>query len=95
MFGGITPQISNICGYVVGLMVSFILNRNWVFAAREASIKRQIAYFLLVFVIAFSVNFSVLNMLLMATVNAWLAQVLAGISYTLSFYALNKRLVFT
>ena len=95
MFLGFTPQISNICGYAVGLTVSFILNRHWVFQASDASVKRQVAYFLLIFMIAFGANYLVLSMLLIASVNAWLSQILAGVCYTVVFYVLNKRVVFT
>ena len=95
MFLNVTPQLSNICGYAVGLTVSFTLNRNWVFRANDASVKRQIVYFLLIFMVAFGVNFLVLNILLIASMNAWLAQILAGACYTLVFYVLNKRVVFS
>ena len=94
MFLNVTPQLSNICGYAVGLTVSFVFNRSWVFQANDAKVKRQIAYFVLVFLIAFGINFLVLNILLIASINAWLAQILAGVCYTLVFYVLNKRMVF-
>ena len=95
MFFNVTPQISNICGYAVGLTISFILNRSWVFRANDAEVKRQIVYFVLVFLIAFGINFLFLNILLIASINAWLAQILAGVCYTLVFYVLNKRMVFS
>ena len=94
MFLNITPRISNLCGYTAGLTVSFILNRHWVFRASSTSVKKQIIYFLLIFMIAFGVNFLVLNILLIVSINAWFAQIAAGISYTLVFYVLNKRVVF-
>ena len=95
MFFNVTPQLSNICGYAVGLTVSFVLNRSWVFRANDAEVKRQIIYFLIVFLVAFGINFLVLNILLIASINAWLAQILAGVCYTLVFYVLNKRMVFS
>ena len=95
MFLGVSPQISNIFGYAVGLMVSFLLNRNWVFSAYNASIRRQIISFLLIFIVAFAINFLVLNILLISSINAWFAQVIAAAFYTIIFYVLNKRVVFT
>ena len=95
MFLGITPQISNICGYAVGLTVSFTLNRNWVFEASNVSIKRQIINFLLIFIVAFGINFLALNIFLAASINAYIAQILAAVCYTSVFYVLSKRVVFS
>ena len=95
MFFGVSPQISNISGYTVGLMISFLLNRNWVFSAYDTPIKRQIINFLLIFMVAFGINFLVLNILLIASINAWFSQIIAGVFYTVIFYVLNKRVVFT
>jgi len=87
--------ISNFLGYVVGIFVSFYLNRNFVFKSKEAKIKKQfykficaclVSYFInLIFLIIFSYIFQL---------NAYLSQILSMIIYSLSFYIFSNKYIF-
>ncbi len=86
---------SNLLGYVVGVFVSFSLNRNFVFKSKKAEIKKQFykfigaclcSYFInLIFLIIFSYIFQL---------NDYVSQILSMIIYSISFYILSNKYVF-
>lgn len=72
---GLDPFLANALGYAVGFGVSFLLNRIWTFRSR-APWQDQIGPFLGVMLVAYGVNFGLLNVLIDPLgVNAYLAQV--------------------
>ena len=87
--------LSNFLGYLVGIFVSFHLNRNFVFRSKEAKIKKQfykficacgVSYFInLIFLILFSYIFQF---------NDYLSQILSMVTYSLSFYFLSNKYIF-
>lgn len=92
--GRLTPELSNAVGYLVGLMVSYILHRHFTFrSARPRS--TEFARFVIVFLIAYTTNFIVLVVLVRGLgTHAALSQVVAGVVYVGTAYLLNKRYVF-
>lgn len=86
---------SNVAGYAVGLVCSFVLNRRLTFRS-GGSQKRELARFLLAFLIAYLFNLAILLLTI-----EWLgapavyAQVVAGAGYTAVLYLLSKRFVFS
>lgn len=52
--------LANAIGYAVGLLTSFLLNRNWTFKTRTRD-TGQIARFAIVFAVAYSVNLAVVT----------------------------------
>ena len=92
--GGLTPELSNAVGYLVGLVVSYFLNRHFTFrSARRLS--TEFVSFVIVFLAAYTANFIVLVVLVRGLgVHAAFSQVVAGIVYIGSAYLLNKRYVF-
>ena len=91
----ISLVMSNLLGYLVGIFISFNLNRNFVFKSKEAEIKKQFykfifsclfSYFInLIFLIIFSFVFEL---------NAYASQILSMATYNLSFYILSNKYIF-
>ena len=85
---------ANVFGYAVGLAVSFLLNRNWSFEHRGA-VSPALLRFLAVFLAAYSSNLVTLFGLIdLLGMNAYVAQALAVIPYTLLFYLGSRWFVF-
>lgn len=92
--GGLTPELSNAVGYLVGLMMSYFLNRHFTFrSARRRS--TEFVRFVIVFLTAYTANLIVLVALVRGLgIHAALSQVLAGVVYIGTAYLLNKHCVF-
>jgi putative flippase GtrA len=91
---GMNPQWANAISYGIALLVAFFLNKKFVFHG-GALTGDLIARFLLSFILAFALNQVVLVFgYKILTLDARLAQMIAMISYTISFYCLNKFFVF-
>jgi len=90
----IRPEYANAVGYGVALVAAFILNKIFVFDQSTTS-RSTIPKFIAAFIAAFSLNQLVLFLLHRTMgMHAEAAQVFAMISYTVSFYFLNKNFVF-
>lgn len=94
MILSVSPVLSNIAGYTVGLAVSFVLQRTWVFND-HSNIRRQTIRFLATFAVSFALNFITLKVALQNDVNPYIAQLFACITYSVTFFLLNKTLVFS
>jgi putative flippase GtrA len=58
-----SPESSNVVGYGVGLIASYILNRKYTFNSKQNR-RSEIIRFLSVFVVSYSLNFGVLIILI-------------------------------
>lgn len=95
MFFGVNVFISNVIGYIVGLISSFLFNRNWVFIdARTNKVSGQLLRFIYSFITAYSINILVLYVLISSLINPYLSQAFASCFYLVVFYCLNKYHVF-
>ena len=89
------PQIANGIGYFIALIISFFLNRLFVFQARDRTpvLIKKFAY---AFLVSFFLNQIVLTVSYhLFKFSPEIAQIPAMITYTAIFYALNKYYVFT
>jgi putative flippase GtrA len=87
-------EASNVAGYAVGLVASYLLNRSFTFGSR-ARVSGELLRFLAVFGIAYALNFVALLVLIhRLDVHAGLSQVLAGVVYVAASYLMNKFYVF-
>lgn len=59
---GINPYVSNALGYIVGLINSFIWNRQWVFKA-HGSMSRHAVLFLVGFAVCYAIQLLVVFLL--------------------------------
>jgi len=91
---GMSPEASNVLGYSIGLLVSFVLNRTFIFRSSGRP-SGELARFLAVFLLAFGANLATLFVLVrFFFVHEAASQLVAGVVYVISSYALNKNFVF-
>lgn len=91
---GLGAVASNVAGYAVGLVVSYVLNRNFTFRSAAAP-RREIVRFVAIFLIAYLANLGVLMLLIRhAGMHEGVAQVVAGIVYFGLSFVLSKYYVF-
>jgi putative flippase GtrA len=89
-----SPEASNVLGYSIGLLVSFALNRTFIFRSSGRP-SGELARFFAVVAIAFGLNLVVLYVLVrILLIHEAVSQVLAGVVYVISSYAMNKKFVF-
>lgn len=80
------PAIANAVGYVIGLAVSFILNRTWTFGSNRLVVQ-VLPKYLLVAAIAYLLNLgAVLAAISYFSVNPYLAQLLGIGIYTVCMF---------
>jgi putative flippase GtrA len=93
-FLGATDAIANAGGYLVGLTVSFTLNRQWTFR-HVGAVLPAAARFITAFAIAYVANLgTVLTLIHQFEINGYLAQAAGVLPYTTLFYLLSRYTVF-
>lgn len=107
---GLSYGISNVVGYIFGVINSFLWNRNWVFKTKN-DIKRELALFVCGFLICLALQLCVSWILLegfemkslpddvipffpMQKAGQNIVMVLAMVVYTLANYAYNRFVTF-
>src|SRR3546814_504459 len=91
---GLSPELSNLAGYALGLCISYSLNRNFTFKS-SGRISAEFSRFLFVFLVSYTANLMLLVFLVrMLSLNAAPSQIISGIVYIMTAYILNKRYVF-
>ena len=94
MWLGVSPSLSNLCGYLVGLVISFLQQRYWVFESK-GRIGHEWLKFVAVFLVSYAANFLTLRALLTTPLNPYVAQLFACAVFTLVNFVLNSRFVFS
>ncbi|WDA42789.1 GtrA family protein [Erythrobacter sp. BLCC-B19] len=95
LWAGMSGLAANAAGYAVGLVLSFTLNRRYVFGVTGVVSVREVARFMTAFAIAYGANVAVL-LTAEAIIGADhpLAQLPALATYVLLFFVLSQRYVF-
>ncbi|MEM9784495.1 MAG: GtrA family protein [Pseudomonadota bacterium] len=94
MLAGVAPVPANMIGYAIGLAVSYTLNRRYTF--RGGRVEGSAVRFLITFAVAYAVNMALLLGAIDAMrVDPYLAQLIASVGYTVTFFLLSKFYVFT
>lgn len=89
-----SPVAANIGGYAVGLTVSYFLNRRFTFKTRKTASVPFVRY-VGVFAICYGLNMAVLLLLIEQTAtHPIIAQAVAMVAYSASFFILCRVLVF-
>jgi putative flippase GtrA len=89
-----SPESSNVTGYAVGLVASYVLNRKYTFNSKQKRCS-EIARFLVGFIIAYAANFVMLVILIhRLEIHEGVSQVLAGLIYVVASFIMNKYYVF-
>ena len=95
---GVAAIPANIFGYVVGLIISFVLNRGWTFRRGSAPMQVRIAAprFAGSFVVAWLLNIGVVWIGLQTTViSPYLLQLAGVLTYSVTFFFLCRIWVFS
>ncbi|MFM7403905.1 MAG: GtrA family protein [Erythrobacter sp.] len=95
LWAGMTGLAANAAGYAVGLVMSFTLNRRFVFGMTGTVRGSEVVRFLAAFAVAYGVNVGVL--LVVQSVlgaDSAIAQLPAIAAYVLIFFLLSQRFVF-
>jgi putative flippase GtrA len=91
---GMTPEASNVIGYAVGLVASYLLNKSYTFK-KDSTRRGEFTKFLVVFALAYGLNFLALLALVHGMeMHQGLSQALAGVVYISVSYLMNKYFVF-
>ena len=91
----LSPELSNILGYCLGLLMSYGLHRFVTFRSTKSP-ANEFARFTLVFIFAFLVNLVTLILLTKyMNIHPGVGQVIAGLAYIATAYLLNKTFVFS
>jgi putative flippase GtrA len=91
---GLGDLLANAIGYGVGVIVSFTLNRRWTFRDQH-SILPAFARFGLAFGVSYAVNLAtVFGLRDLAHLDAYVAQAMGVIPYTVCFYLISAHYVF-
>ena len=107
---GLSYGISNVVGYIFGVINSFLWNRNWVFKTKN-DFKRELALFVIGFLICLALQLFVSWILLevvgwkdlrddiipffpMQKAGQNIVMLLAMVAYTLANYAYNRFVTF-
>ncbi|PAF43946.1 GtrA family protein [Helicobacter sp. 11S02596-1] len=87
---GVNIELSNLLGYACGLVCSYLLNKTFTFKSKNTHAK-DLTRFLIAMGIAYSINLAILSLSYrFFGINAYVAQVLAGIFYVIGGYCLNR-----
>lgn len=82
MFLGVSPYVSNVSGYALGITVSYLLNKTWNFRSKRPH-KEAYPRFLMSLVVAYLANIGVLFVGLdIIGLNKYVAQIIASVFYT-------------
>lgn len=91
---GLGDVAANAAGYAFGLALSFALNASWTFRYRGA-MAPAVLRFIMSFIVAYGANLAAVLLLIdRLGVNAYVAQAIGVLPYTVAFYLLSKRFVF-
>ena len=89
-----SPEASNIAGYAIGLLTSYLLNRKFTFNS-QAKMSGEFGRFIVIFAIAFLANFATLAFLVrVLEIHAGMGQLVAGVVYVVTSYLLNRTYTF-
>lgn len=90
MYLGVSPIASNLMGYAFGLLLSFTINKYFVFSSNGSALNEGYKFFV-AFALSVAANVVVLHLLVTAThLNAYLAQIMASSVYTVSMWFCSK-----
>jgi len=93
MVCGLGPTISNVLGYSVGFVTSFLQSRLWVFRSKGGLLNEGLR-FVPAFLAAFGINLLVLQGILATGASPYLAQIGACAAFLGTGFVLNYLFVF-
>lgn len=92
-FFNIDIVVSNMIGYILGLINSFVWNKTWVFK-HKGNVLKEATLFLFCFCICYSIQLLVLMYMNEKGINEYLTQFIAMVVYTVLNFILNRVITF-
>jgi len=94
MFVAVPPEISNIIGYIMGVIVCYTLNKVYTFQSKDHP-KREFPKFVLSLLTSYGLNFLTLILCIhIFKVNPYISQIISGAVYTISGFVFLKYFAF-
>jgi putative flippase GtrA len=103
---GVNAYVSNAIGYLVGVINSFIWNRNWVFKS-NGHFSRQAVHFIIGFFVCYAVQFAVVwglnqftlkdievDIIFMTLSGYGIATLIGNVCYTVCNFIYNRLVTF-
>lgn len=91
---GLSAEISNVIGYALGLVISYVMHRNFTFNSTQRR-TTEVVRFVVVFAVAYLLNLGTLMLLIHhLQVHEAVAQVVAGVVYVGASFVMQKFYVF-
>jgi putative flippase GtrA len=89
-----SPELSNVIGYAIGMVVSYGLNRNFTFRSKQRYAP-EIRKFVLVFAVSYALNLTLLVFMTRHLhAEKGVSQITAGLAYVVASYLLSKFYAF-
>ncbi|RDU56684.1 GtrA family protein [Helicobacter sp. MIT 99-5507] len=90
----VIPEIANIIGYIIGIIISYVLNKIYTFRTKTKS-KKEFFRFVICMICSYLINFIVLVILYRNFgVDKYIATIIASVFYTISGYIFSKYFAF-
>lgn len=94
MFFGVMPEVANFLGYFCGFILSYFLNKHFTFKSQNSH-RRDFWRFFIAMAGAYLINFIALIIAhRICGVDKYIAQVIAGVCYTISGYVFSRFFAF-
>ncbi|AHE94717.1 TPA: GtrA family protein [Campylobacter fetus subsp. venerealis] len=93
MYIGYSAEISNLIGYICGIIFSYFMNKFFTFNTKNRN-KKEFIKFIIAMLISYVLNLLMLKTCLSLGINAYIAQLFAGAAYTVSGFLISKFWVF-
>lgn len=92
---GANEYLANACGYLTGLCISYVINRNWTFDNSHKFSYGQIIEYSISVLLAYIANLSIISAArLIGILNNPMTHIFAMMGYSLTFYILARTFVF-
>lgn len=92
---GIGYQVSNVISYIIGMITSYILNKNWTFGIKERSRIRFLIRFVVVNIAALLVSLGIVSLMVeVMETNVYIGQLFAIAGHMVVNFAGQKFWVF-
>jgi putative flippase GtrA len=90
---GFGDVMANICGYSIGLALSFMLNRGWTFR-HSGPMLSTLTHFLAIFIVAYLSNLTAVLVAKSLEMNSYLAQASGILPYSVIFFFGSRYVAF-
>ena len=88
------PEVCNLLGYAIGVIISFYLNKKYNFKTKQKS-KQEFIKFLYSMLFAYILNLIAMSFSYrILKIDKYMSQIIGAFFYTISGYYLSKKWVF-